>query len=80
VDEICTGFNGGKDCTALLHLVFTVACQKKLEDSLSVMYIRHGQEDSARVYRAPLHYLLTFPSTSYLLSNNLQVSASATLN
>jgi len=43
VDEICTGFNGGKDCTALLHLVFTVACQKKLEDSLSVMYIRRGQ-------------------------------------
>ena len=47
-DEVCVGFNGGKDCTALLHLVYAVACQKKLtggslRSQLLAMYIRKGQ-------------------------------------
>lgn len=47
-DEICVGFNGGKDCTALLHLVFAVVCRKKPaggtgRSQLPALYIRRGQ-------------------------------------
>ncbi|XP_078527192.1 FAD synthase isoform X2 [Lissotriton helveticus] len=42
LDQICVGFNGGKDCTALLHL-FHAAVQRRFPDStkkLQVLYIR----------------------------------------
>jgi len=46
-DEICVGFNGGKDCTALLHLVYAVASQKMpaggCGKGLPALYIRRGQ-------------------------------------
>lgn len=47
-DEICVGFNGGKDCTALLHLVYAVVCRKKPagdtgRNQLPALYIRRGQ-------------------------------------
>lgn len=47
-DKICVGFNGGKDCTALLHLVHAVACRKKHacgteRSQLQALYIRRGQ-------------------------------------
>jgi len=47
-DKICVGFNGGKDCTALLHLVHAVACRKTPADGtvrsqLQALYIRRGQ-------------------------------------
>ncbi|KAL4827475.1 hypothetical protein H8958_000600 [Nasalis larvatus] len=40
--QLCVGFNGGKDCTALLHL-FHAAVQRKLPDvpnPLQILYIR----------------------------------------
>ncbi|XP_067395312.1 FAD synthase [Emydura macquarii macquarii] len=40
--QICVGFNGGKDCTALLHL-FHAAVQRRVperEEKLQVLYIR----------------------------------------
>ncbi|XP_033270492.1 FAD synthase isoform X3 [Orcinus orca] len=40
--QLCVGFNGGKDCTALLHL-FHAAVQKKYPDAqepLQILYIR----------------------------------------
>jgi len=48
LDEICVGFNGGKDCTALLHLVHAVTCRKKPAGGtgkcqLQALYIRRGQ-------------------------------------
>ncbi|KAJ1080729.1 hypothetical protein NDU88_000923 [Pleurodeles waltl] len=42
LDQICVGFNGGKDCTALLHL-FHAAVQRRFPESrkkLQVLYIR----------------------------------------
>nr|KAF6413212.1 flavin adenine dinucleotide synthetase 1 [Molossus molossus] len=40
--QLCVGFNGGKDCTALLHL-FHAAVQRKCPDTqepLQILYIR----------------------------------------
>lgn len=47
-DEVCVGFNGGKDCTALLHLVYAVVCKRKATGGtgigqLAALYIRKGQ-------------------------------------
>ncbi|XP_013410704.1 FAD synthase isoform X2 [Lingula anatina] len=44
LDEVCVGFNGGKDCSALLHLFYTVV-KKKYADQvvdapLKALYIR----------------------------------------
>lgn len=42
LSQICVGFNGGKDCTALLHL-FHAAVQRKFPDvpkPLQILYIR----------------------------------------
>ncbi|XP_075464228.1 FAD synthase isoform X2 [Ascaphus truei] len=42
LEKICVGFNGGKDCTALLHL-FHAAVQRRYpdrKDKLQVLYIR----------------------------------------
>ncbi|KAL4636144.1 FAD synthase isoform X1 [Arapaima gigas] len=40
--EICVGFNGGKDCTALLHLYYAALRRKYPEgkDRVKVLYIR----------------------------------------
>ncbi|XP_076450575.1 FAD synthase-like [Babylonia areolata] len=42
LNEICIGFNGGKDCTVLLHLFHAVVQQKypKEEVKLQALYIR----------------------------------------
>ncbi|PIK43299.1 putative FAD synthase [Apostichopus japonicus] len=44
--DICAGFNGGKDCTALLHLFYAAVKRKypDLENSLQILYIEstHG--------------------------------------
>jgi FAD synthetase len=44
-DEVCVGFNGGKDCTALLHLVHAVVTARAAvqPSRLTALYIRHGQ-------------------------------------
>ncbi|XP_077012453.1 FAD synthase isoform X2 [Tamandua tetradactyla] len=42
LNQLCVGFNGGKDCTALLHL-FHAAVQRKCPDTreqLQILYIR----------------------------------------
>lgn len=43
--EICVGFNGGKDCTALLHMIHAVARRKFGNEipKLKALYIRRGQ-------------------------------------
>ncbi|CAG2112912.1 unnamed protein product, partial [Medioppia subpectinata] len=38
-DEICVAFNGGKDCTALLHIVYSVFIAKYPNNKLNVFYI-----------------------------------------
>ncbi|XP_069040926.1 FAD synthase [Lepisosteus oculatus] len=40
--QICVGFNGGKDCTALLHLYYAVLRRKfpQAEDRVKALYIR----------------------------------------
>ncbi|KAI0242524.1 FAD synthase [Lamellibrachia satsuma] len=45
LDVLCVGFNGGKDCTALLHLVHAVVKHKFPSDprQLKVLYIRQGK-------------------------------------
>ncbi|XP_041367426.1 FAD synthase-like [Gigantopelta aegis] len=42
LDEVCVGFNGGKDCTVLLHLFHAVARRKfpDYKDKLKALYIR----------------------------------------
>lgn len=43
-NEVCVGFNGGKDCTALLHLVYAVMSKKLGQASnINCLYIRRGQ-------------------------------------
>ncbi|XP_022083636.1 FAD synthase-like [Acanthaster planci] len=41
LSSICLGFNGGKDCTALLHLVHTVIKRKlpQQEEPLQILYV-----------------------------------------
>ncbi|XP_038051174.1 FAD synthase-like [Patiria miniata] len=41
LSSICLGFNGGKDCTALLHLVYAVIKRKfpKQEEPLQILYV-----------------------------------------
>lgn len=38
-EEICIAFNGGKDCTALLHMVYTVFITKYPNNKLNAYYI-----------------------------------------
>lgn len=42
LEEVCVGFNGGKDCTVLLHLVYAVVKKKfpEYDGNLKVLYIR----------------------------------------
>ncbi|RUS74386.1 hypothetical protein EGW08_017841 [Elysia chlorotica] len=42
LSDICIGFNGGKDCTALLHLFYAVVKKKypKFDGKLQALYIR----------------------------------------
>lgn len=44
-DEICVGFNGGKDCTALLHLTYAALRRRFGNDAprLKALYVRRGQ-------------------------------------
>lgn len=41
LSDICAGFNGGKDCTALLHIFYAAVKRKfpDLESSLQILYI-----------------------------------------
>ncbi|XP_072172172.1 FAD synthase-like [Diadema setosum] len=43
LEEICAGFNGGKDCTALVHLFHAVVRRKypDYKGQLQVLYIQH---------------------------------------
>jgi len=45
LDEICVGFNGGKDCTALLHLFYAMVKRKFPNErkKIKALYIRRGQ-------------------------------------
>jgi len=38
-EELCISFNGGKDCTALLHIVYTVFVEKYPNNKLNAFYI-----------------------------------------
>lgn len=38
-DEICISFNGGKDCTALLHIVYSLFITKYPNNKLNAFYI-----------------------------------------
>ncbi|XP_062453862.1 FAD synthase [Rhea pennata] len=42
LDQLCVGFNGGKDCTALLHLVHAAVQRRypERQEKLKVLYIR----------------------------------------
>lgn len=42
LSEICVGFNGGKDCTALLHLFYAAVQRRHLDrtEKLQALYIR----------------------------------------
>ncbi|NWS78590.1 FLAD1 synthase, partial [Crotophaga sulcirostris] len=42
--QLCVGFNGGKDCTALLHLVHAALERRNpvRQEKLQVLYIRNG--------------------------------------
>jgi len=43
IDEVCLAFNGGKDCTALLHLFAAVLKKKQPErQGFKAMYIKKG--------------------------------------
>jgi len=46
LDEICVSFNGGKDCTALLHLVHAAAADKGLlapDTKLTAFYVKEAK-------------------------------------
>jgi len=38
-EELCISFNGGKDCTALLHIVYSMFVKKYPKNKLNVFYI-----------------------------------------
>ncbi|KAM6234363.1 LOW QUALITY PROTEIN: FAD synthase [Porphyrio hochstetteri] len=44
LSQLCVGFNGGKDCTALLHLVHAALQRRRplRQEKLQVLYIRTG--------------------------------------
>ena len=62
-DGVCIGFNGGKDCTALLYMVHAVVQRKFPHGSpaLQALYIRRGQsfpEAELFVKKCTSHYQL----------------------
>jgi len=85
-EELCIAFNGGKDCTALLHIVYTVFVTKYPNNKLNVFYIEFPEsfaslENFVRqtVTRYDLN-LITYCSIDYKialqkLKNETQIKA-----
>nr|XP_039272114.1 FAD synthase-like isoform X1 [Styela clava] len=64
-NELCIGFNGGKDCTALLHLFYAVLCRKYPEGKEPILSlyvkdpnpfdeVRRFMEESCKRYKLKL--------------------------
>jgi len=85
-EELCISFNGGKDCTALLHIVYSIYVNKYPNKKLNVFYIEMPETFPSlhhfvqlTIQRYNLN-LMPYPGPNYktaleMLKNETQIKA-----
>ncbi|XP_036931470.1 FAD synthase isoform X1 [Acanthopagrus latus] len=69
-EQVCVGFNGGKDCTALLHLYY--AALKRLFLCLSPVTLRRYPDGKDRVKALYIRIVSPFPEMERFLQDTIK--------